>query len=267
LMRELFSFATVYCGLIAEFVCLIKPVSLLGVRSRGRALILVLLGLIIVAVGWALPPREVHVADRRVQLDRFAPVYQFSEFHSIDIPAPRERVYRAMKSVTADEILLFRTLTWIRRFGRPGPEGILNPSTNEPLLDVATRTWFFLLAEDPDRELVVGTVVMAPQGWRSSKRPSAEDFRALHEPGLALAAMNFLAEDRGPSACRLRTETRVYATGASAQRRLSAGDLPGKRSDSSHVASRNRETSATLTLEVIMPQSGSLFTISRERFS
>lgn len=40
--------------------------------------------------------------------------------------APKERVYRAIREVTAGEILLFRTLTWLRRFGRPGPESILN---------------------------------------------------------------------------------------------------------------------------------------------
>jgi hypothetical protein len=39
--------------------------------------------------------------------------------------------------VTADEIALFRTLTWLRRFGRPGPESMLNPPPHVPVLDVA----------------------------------------------------------------------------------------------------------------------------------
>jgi hypothetical protein len=73
-------------------------------------------------------------------------------------------VYRALKSVTAEEIALFRTLTWLRRFGRPGPESILNPPPHVPLLNVATRTSFLVRPEEPDREIVLGTPVAAPPG-------------------------------------------------------------------------------------------------------
>jgi len=55
--------------------------------------------------------------------------------------------------VTAEEIVFFRTLTWLRRFGRPGPEGILNLPPHVPLLDVATRTSFLVLAEEAGREM------------------------------------------------------------------------------------------------------------------
>ena len=51
---------------------------------------------------------------------------------------------------------------------------------------------------DADREIVVGTVVVAPRGWRPKKSPTAEDFKAIREPGFAIAAMNFLIEDAGP---------------------------------------------------------------------
>jgi hypothetical protein len=44
------------------------------------------------------------------------------------------------------------------------------------------------------------------------------EFRALHEPGFALAAMNFALEDDGPGACRVTTETRVHATDARSRR-------------------------------------------------
>jgi hypothetical protein len=63
--------------------------------------------------------------------------------------------------VTTEEIVFFRTLTWLRRFGRPGPEGILNLPPHVPLLDVATRTSFLVLAEEPGREIVLGTLVHA----------------------------------------------------------------------------------------------------------
>lgn len=168
-----------------------------------------------------LPAREVRVATPCTLLDEFAPIYQFGEFHSIAVAAPKERVFGAIKSVTASEILFFRTLTWIRRFGRPGAESILNPPAHEPLLDVATRTSFLALAEEPDRELVVGTIV-GPPGWRRRIRPTPEVFKTISEPGFILAAMNFIVEETGPGTCTVSTETRVYASDKPARRRFAA---------------------------------------------
>jgi hypothetical protein len=217
--------AVVYLGLTTAFVgvvSLVKPPSWLGIRTRRHAALLVALGFVVVVTGWALPAKAVRVNSPRTQLDRFAPEFQFNEFHSIRVRAPKEQVYRAIKSVTADEILLFRTLTWVRRLGRPGPESILRAPERQPLLEVATRTSFLLLAEEANREIVLGTVVAAPRGWRPARRPTPEDYKTLREPGFALAAMNFLIEDAGPGACRVTTETRVYATDASTRRRFAA---------------------------------------------
>jgi hypothetical protein len=216
----------VYLGWIAAFlggVSLLGPLSFLAIHTRGQAALVLVLGLIVVAVGVSLPARGMRITTPSTGLDQFAPVYQFSEFHSIRIAAPKEQVYRALKSVTAEEITGFRTLTWLRRFGRPGPESILNPPPHEPLLDVAARTSFLLLAEEPDREIVLGTLVAAPPGWRPSGKPTPDGFKALvtaNRPGFAAAAMNFRIEDAGPAACTLTTETRVYATDASARRRF-----------------------------------------------
>ena len=217
----------VYLGLIAAFlggVSFLRPLSFLAIRTRRQAALVLVLGLMVLVTGGSLPARVVRVATPRTELDQFAPVYQFTEFHSIRITAPKERVYRALKSVTAKEIALFRALTWLRRFGLPGPESILNPPPHVPLLNVATRTSFLVLAEEPDREIVLGTLVAAPPGWRPSSKPTPDSFRAFfvttNHPGFASAAMNFRIEDAGPAACTLTTETRVYATDASTRRRF-----------------------------------------------
>jgi len=217
----------VYLGLIAAFlggVSLLRPLSFLAIRTRRRAALVLGLGFMLVVMGGSLPARETRVATALTQLDQFAPVYQFSEFHSIGIAAPREQVYRALESVTADEIVLFRALTWLRRFGRPGPESILNPPQHVPVLDVASRTSFLVLAEEPNREIVLGTLVAAPRRWHHSAKPTPDSFKALfvtaNTPGFASATMNFRIEDVGPMACTLTTETRVYATDASTRRRF-----------------------------------------------
>ena len=89
---------------------------------------------------------------------------------------------------------------------------MLNPPDGESLVRVATRTSFMTLAEVPGRELVLGAVVMAPEGVRLAAGPTPESFKALTRPGFAKAVMGFAIEARGPGLCQLRTETRVHAT-------------------------------------------------------
>src|SRR5437879_3803532 len=103
----------VYVGLIAALlggISLVKPLALVGIQSRLRGTFILALGVLIAGVGWAFPAKEVRVAVLRTQLDRFVPVYQFNEVHFIRVMAPKDRVYRAIMAVTADEILFFRAL-------------------------------------------------------------------------------------------------------------------------------------------------------------
>lgn len=154
-----------------------------------------------------------------MQLDHFMPSWQFHEVHTRRIAAPPERVYAAIKQVRADEILFFRALTWIRRGGRRIPEGVLNAGKDEPLLDVVTRTGFVGLADDEPRELVIGTVIAAPPGERCKATPSV--FERQLPPGFIIAAMNFAIRADGDGSF-VSTETRVFASGASARRRFAA---------------------------------------------
>ena len=215
----------VYAGFLALFVggvSILRPLSFLGIWSRFQGVMLVAAGILVFLVGVSLPEREQRVEAPTAHLDEFVPAYQFEEFHAIRIQASRERVYAAVQRVTADEITLFRTLTWIRRFGRPSPESILNAQPGKPLLEVAQQTSFLKLAEEPGREIVLGTLVAAPNGTRLKKDSTPEDFKSLHAPGFALAAINFRLEDAGKGETLLTTETRVYATDASTQKEFAA---------------------------------------------
>jgi len=171
------------------------------------------------AVGMLAPVKERRGGSSHTRLDEFVPAYQFNEVHSLVIAAPAERVFRAIQETTAGEIRFFRLLTTIRRFGRPGPENILNAPEHIPILEVATRTSFLTLANDLNREIVVGTVVIAPPDARPSGPLTPEVFRGITRPGFALAAMNFRLTPNGTSTL-LTTETRVYATDRATQRRF-----------------------------------------------
>jgi hypothetical protein len=152
------------------------------------------------------------------RLDEFMPVWQFRERHAIRIAAPPARVFAAIKDVRANEILFFKTLTWIRRGGRRTPASILNAGDNAPILDVATRSGFIYLADDAPREIVVGTAVIAPPGSDCELTPVM--FKTALEPGFALAAMNFLVTPDGPNGSLVSTETRVFANSPAARQRF-----------------------------------------------
>jgi hypothetical protein len=222
----------VYSGLIVGFVglvCLVRPWALLGVRTRRRGAVLAAAGLLITVTGAAVPPSVTRIAERRSRLDERIPAYQFHEAHAVRIRATPERIMSAVKAVTADEIRLFRILTWIRApyFRRPTRDSILTPSAGRPILDSALASGFIVLADDADRELVIGTVVVAPA---AAVRGIPDDPDRIHEaidrgwrtenPGYARAALNFRIEDQGDGTCRLTTETRVFATDPATARRF-----------------------------------------------
>jgi hypothetical protein len=152
-------------------------------------------------------------------LDAVIPAYQFGEHHETRVAAPPRAVYDAVLSVTAREIGLFRLLTWIRspRLGRPA-ESILNPDPDQSIVDVATRTGFVLLSDDPGREVVIGTIVCCDQ--KAPPRTPAE-FQS-REGSLARAVMNFHLSGDANGPTRLVTQTRIHATDARATRRFGA---------------------------------------------
>jgi len=168
--------------------------------TRRIAFFCVPFGLLLIVVAFAWPVRAERAPARATHLDEAMPEWQFREQHAMHVAAPPERVFASIRPVTADEIWLFRTLTAIRRLGRPLPPGIMNAPKSESLLDIATRTSFRYLAMDPPHEMVIGTIIVPPRA--------------------VLATMNFLVtpDDRGGSL--LSTETRVLAANDSFARRF-----------------------------------------------
>jgi len=204
---------------------LIKPPRRLGIATRRRAVAVACAGAALSCAAAVLPAplaRPARAPGRAQRIDDFVPAYQFHERHEIRIHAAPRQVFRAIKTVTAEEISLFRTLTWLRSPrlpGRPVRESILAPPPAKPILDVATASGFVPLAEEPDREIVLGTLVIL------SRHPAPGDpasWQALTEPGNAKAAINFLVEPEPDGGCRLSTETRVFATDPASRRRFAA---------------------------------------------
>ncbi len=149
-------------------------------------------------------------------IERFLPSYDFNEVHTLDVRAAPARVFQAIKDVTPAEIrglqqlLALRTLP-ARLAGRVGARG----PAERPMLAQMLKSGFILLAEQPDHELVIGTI---GQFWKlvpgDSSSPAtvtnAQEFLAFDRPDHAQAVMNFfLDEGSNGKPVTVRTETRI----------------------------------------------------------
>ena len=182
--------------LVLSLVPVIHPLRSLGMTDRLPAVVAICIALVLILTGVFTPARTHRTNSARTELDRIVPVFQFVEFHDTFVDAPPERAHAAMKAVTAEEIRFYRTLVGIRRCG-DNEVSILNPPRGEPIIDVAARTGFQKLIDEPD-ELVIGMYVI---------------------PKRAFAAMNFTLTPEGRGS-RVTTETRVFASDARALRRF-----------------------------------------------
>lgn len=157
-------------------------------------------------------------------LDDVMPRYEFNEVHSVVIRSHARRVFDAIHSVTPGEMFLVGALFALRalpiRLLSRG-QGI-RPAPGRPLLEQALHNGFVLLAETPEREIVLGTVgaFWSLRGGPSGTVTSPGDFQKFSDPGYAKAAMNFSVEAMDGARVRLRTETRILTTDATAHRKF-----------------------------------------------
>jgi hypothetical protein len=216
---ELAGTSLLYAGLamtLLGVLGLVRPLQRIGLRDRRTSALLGAAGAGSVAAALALPVTMHRIGTPETELDRVLPEFQFRELHEITIPGTAEEIFRAIEAIRADEILFFRTLTWIRspRLARRA-ESILDADGSRPILEIAIGTGFVTLARLPARELVVGTVVLG----RCSGQPcTREQFVALRGAGYAKAAMSFLITPAGAGIRHVRTETRIVATDAASAR-------------------------------------------------
>jgi hypothetical protein len=181
-----------YGGLLAV---IIGAVAMLRRRTRRRAAAIFVAGIALVLIALAWPAAENRAATNASKLDEIMPRWQFIERHEIRIAAPPERIYAAIRNVTASEIRFFQILTSIRCMGRcREKESILHAPADKPILDVAVGSGFRMLADDPPRELVIGS--------RVARR--------------TFAVMNFRVDGGG----LVTTETRVFSRTDSARRKF-----------------------------------------------
>ena len=152
-------------------------------------------------------------------IDRFLPEYDVVEHHAVDVDAPVDEAYRAVKELDLARSPVVLALLFAR--GLPHLfTGAVKPKRRLGL-DEIVESGFVVLAEERDRELVLGIVGKFWQLSSGVHRIEPEEFIGFDTPGFAKAVWNFVVSARPGGGSRVETETRVLCTDDEARRRFS----------------------------------------------
>lgn len=151
-------------------------------------------------------------------LDRFMPLYEVAECHSIRVAAPGEVTFAAEVDCRLDKSALIRAIFKGRELmlgSEPGGQ----PASPGFLAQMKSLGWG-QLAEIPGREVVMGG---ATKPWEANpvfRALPPEVFRQFSEPGYAKIIWTLRADPTGPDRSIARTETRVVTTDPASRARF-----------------------------------------------
>lgn len=175
-----------------------------------------------VATSWARYGQPATSADDEEDplLDRFMPVYDVVDRQHRRMTAPAAAVLAASREMNLLDSPVARAIFKAR-------ELILSARPEDRrhgrglLAEVQALGWA-VLAEIPDREIVVGAVT---QPWKANvifRAVPAEKFAAFAEPDYVKIVWNLRADPIGPRTSIFRTETRAVGTDTAARAKFRA---------------------------------------------
>jgi hypothetical protein len=151
-------------------------------------------------------------------LERFMPSYEVVERHHIRVAAPAAVTMAAAKEQDLFQAPAVQAIVRAREIAlgaardeRPRPRG---------LLAAVQAIGWGVLAEVPDREVVVGAVTKPWEANVTFQALPPVDFAAFSQPGFVKIAWTLRADPVDSETSMFRTETRAVATDASARARF-----------------------------------------------
>jgi hypothetical protein len=153
-------------------------------------------------------------------LDRFISNPEVDEYHQLTVDAPAAITFAAAKGMDLQASPIVRAIFWLRAVpamlrGRP-----FHRQGRRGLLEETLALGFGVLAEIPDRELVVGTYTQ-PWHQQVTFHPlPPEQFAVFDQPGYVKIVYTLAAEPLGPDRSRFVTRTRVVTTDPESRRRF-----------------------------------------------
>ena len=148
--------------------------------------------------------------DRDVLLDRFMPDYEAVERHHVEVVAPAALTLEIARDIDLFGLPPVRAIFKARELVL----GASSDDTQRPrgLLAEALSMGWVVLAESPEREVVVGAVT---KPWEPNVRFRSvppDDFAAFNQSGYVKIAWTLRADPISPTQSIFRTETRAVAT-------------------------------------------------------
>ena len=148
------------------------------------------------------------------------PSYEVVERHYVRVAAPAPATLAAAREQDLLQLPLVRAIFKAREMvlgatpdGRPQPRGLLAA--------VKSLGWG-VLAEVPDREIVMGAVTKPWEANVTFHSLPPNEFTAFSQPGFVKIVWTLRADPVGRDASIFRTETRAIATDAVGTRAISA---------------------------------------------
>ncbi len=172
------------------------------------------------AVSWYRYGRilQANAPEHDELLDRFMPEYEIVERHHIRAAAPAAATLAAAREQDLLQLpvvrAIFKTREMVLRATpdeRPQPRG---------LLDAMQALGWGVLAEVPDREVVVGAVTKPWEPNVTFHALPPGEFAAFSQPGFVKIAWTLRADPIDDQSSIFRTETRAVATDATARARF-----------------------------------------------
>ena len=158
--------------------------------------------------GHARPPRGPGEEDRF--LDEVMPRYDIVERHHVRVAAPADITMIAARELKLVDSCVVRAVFKGREIMLGSePAG---PPPPQALLAAALALGWGILADDPDREIVLGAVTRPWEANPVFRALPPREFAAFAEPGYVKIAWTLRADPIGPSQSIFRTETRAIAT-------------------------------------------------------
>jgi hypothetical protein len=142
-------------------------------------------------------------------LDRFIPEYEVVERHQVSVGAPAEMTLSAAAEMDLRQSVVIRAIFKARELILGSEPAEMGPRA---FLDQTKALGWGVLAEIPDREIVVGAVT---QPWMANvvfRALPADEFASFHEPGYVKIVWTLRADPIGAAESIFRTETRAVTT-------------------------------------------------------
>jgi hypothetical protein len=160
------------------------------------------------------PSPDMDEADRL--LDEFIPAYEVVERHHVRVAAPAALALAAACDMDLAQSAIIRGIFRGRELILGAqPDKVRSPRT---LLAWAKELGWAVLAEIPDREVVLGAVTR-PWDANPEFRPlPPQEFAGFHEPGYAKIVWTLRADPINATESVARTETRVTTTDQAARK-------------------------------------------------